>query len=438
MDDLQEEALRNEAINRRLAGERPCDIYRSLNRSKSWFDKHWARYRKYGREGLKSRSRAPKHVHNKTPVEVEEAIERVRKTLEERTDPELKYAFIGAPTIRSELKRMKIQPLPSLRTIERVLNRRELTHPRRERTSANEPTGYYPAPGINGPNDVHAMDIVSRRILGGEKISSFHLLDLARHYPLVRQYPDKSAESAKHFLVTAWQTVGLSHLLQMDNEATFCGGFRGQRVFSQIVRLCLAVGVEVLFIPFYSPKRNADIESFNSDWDLAFWQRERFQDLKHVQAESPTFERWYRTRYEPPALKGLTPAQAFPYFEPRLLPESFDLHLQEERLPLTAGQVHFIREVSSKGQVILLNESWQVDEELAGEYIWATISTEEQYLRMYHQAAADALSQLVAEYEYLVTEEVRDLSPPYRRDEDPDLSVCDCQSAHDVLTVTNR
>jgi ABC-type cobalamin/Fe3+-siderophores transport system ATPase subunit len=92
MDDVLEEALRNEAINRRLAGERPCDIYRALNRSKSWFDKSWARYRRYGREGLKSWSRAPKHVHNKKTLHVEEAITRVRRILEERTDPELKYA----------------------------------------------------------------------------------------------------------------------------------------------------------------------------------------------------------------------------------------------------------------------------------------------------------------------------------------------------------
>lgn len=417
MDDVLEEILRNEAINRRLAGERPCDIYRALNRSKSWFDKHWARYRRYGREGLKSRSRAPKHVHNKTPLHVEEAIVRIRKILEERTDPELKYAFIGAPTIRSELKRMEIEPLPGLRAIERTLHRRGLTHPRRKRSSPNEPTGYYPAPVVNGPNDVHVTDIVSRRILGGEKVSSFHLLDLARYYPLVRQYPDKSAESAKCFFVTTWQTVGLSRLLQMDNEATFCGGYRGKRIFSQIVRLCLAVGVEPLFIPFYSPQRNGDIESFNSDWDRAFWQRERFRDLEHVREESPIFERWYRTRYEPPALEGVTPAGAFPDFEPRLLPANFDLHQQEERLPLTVGQVHFIREVNNKGQVTILNEHWMVDDKLPGEYVWATISTGEQRLRIYHQETAEAPRELVAEYNYLIAEEVQELDPAYWRDE---------------------
>lgn len=414
MDDQLEEALRNEAINRHLAGERRCDICRALGRSTAWFDKWWARYRRYGRASLESRSRAPKHVHNKMRLEIEEAIVRIRKVLEEQTDPELKYAFIGAPTIRTELKRTPLRPVPSVRAIGRALQRRELTQPRRKRKRPNEPTAYCPLPVAQDLNDVHAMDIVMRHLLGGERVCSFHLLDLASRYPILRQYPDKSAVSAKSFLVATWQTVGLSRLLQMDNEATFCGGYRGKRVFSQVVRLCLTVGVEVVFIPFYSPKKNADIESFNSDWDLAFWQRERFRDLAHVQEECPTFEQWYRTRHEPPALKGLTPTEARANFAPRLLPTDFNLHQAEERLPLTAGKVHFIRLVNSQGQIRVLNEFWMVEEELVGEYVWATISTAGQWLRIYHQDAADGARRLVVEYDYEIVEEVQELASAYQ------------------------
>jgi transposase InsO family protein len=414
MDDQLEEVLRNEAINRHLAGERRCDICRALGRSTAWFDKWWARYRRYGRAGLKTRSRAPKHVHNKMRPEIEEAIVRIRKVLEEQTDPELKYAFIGAPTIRTELKRTPLRPLPSVRAIGRALQRRKLTQPRRKRKRPNEPTAYCPLPVAQDPNDAHAMDIVTRRLLGGERVCSFHLLDLASRYPILRQYPDKSAVSAKSFLVTTWQTVGLPKLLQMDNEATFCGGYRGKRVFSQVVRLCLVVGVEVVFIPFYSPKKNADIESFNSDWDLAFWQRERFRDLAHVQEECPTFEQWYRTRHEPPALKGLTPTKTRTDFAPRLLPTDFNLHQAEERLPLTVGKVHFIRLVNSQEQIKVLNEAWTVEEELIGEYVWATIFTAEQRLRIYHQDTADAVRRLVAEYEYGIAEAVQNLAPAYQ------------------------
>jgi len=353
-------------------------------------------------------------------LKVEEAIVRIRKVLEERTDPELKYAFIGAPTIRAELKRTPLRPVPGVRAIERALRRRGLTQPRRKRKRPNEPTAYCPLPVAQGPNDVHAIDIVTRHLLGGERVCSFHLLDLASRCPFLRQYPDKSAVSAKAFLVAAWQTVGLPKLLQMDNEATFCGGYRGKRVFSQVVRLCLTVGVEVMFIPFYSPKKNADIESFNSDWDLAFWQRERFRDLTHVQEECQIFERWYRTRHEPPALKGLAPSEARAGFVPRLLPAGFNLHRVEERLPLMSGKMHFIRLVNSQGQIKILNELWMVKEELVGEYVWATISTSEQWLRIYHQEAADAERRLVVEYDYEIVEEVQEPAPAYRTDEEAD------------------
>jgi hypothetical protein len=144
--------------------------------------------------------------------------------------------------------------------------------------------------------------------------------------------------------------------------------------------------------------------------------------LAHVQEECLIFERWYRTRYEPPALKGLTPTEARADFVSCLLPADFNLHQAEERLPLTAGKVHFIRLVNSQGQIRILNEPWAVDKELVGEYVWATISTAEQRLRIHHQAAADAVQRLVAEYEYEIAEEVQDLALAYRTDGEADAS----------------
>lgn len=115
MDKHLEEALREEAINRRLSGQRPCTIYRALSRAKSWFDKWWARYRQEGREGLKDRSRAPRFCPHKMPQPVEDAIVRIRKVLQQGSDPELKYAFVGAETIQWELRRMGYDPPPASR-----------------------------------------------------------------------------------------------------------------------------------------------------------------------------------------------------------------------------------------------------------------------------------------------------------------------------------
>jgi hypothetical protein len=86
------------------------------------------------------------------------------------------------------------------------------------------------------------------------------------------------------------------------------------------------------------------------------------------------------------------------------------------RQKLASGQVHFLRLINSQGQIKILNELWMVKEKLLGEYVWATISTAEQQLRIYHQESADAAQQLVAEHDYEIAEEVQSLAPEYRVD----------------------
>jgi hypothetical protein len=60
------EMLRNEAIDRYIRGEKPSAICRALGRTRRWFYNTLHRYRQYGREGLRTRSRAPYMVHNQS------------------------------------------------------------------------------------------------------------------------------------------------------------------------------------------------------------------------------------------------------------------------------------------------------------------------------------------------------------------------------------
>ena len=60
------EASRNEAIDMYLQGLKVSDICRALGRSRSWFYETLKRYQQRGRAGLKSKSRAPHVVHNRT------------------------------------------------------------------------------------------------------------------------------------------------------------------------------------------------------------------------------------------------------------------------------------------------------------------------------------------------------------------------------------
>lgn len=121
---------RQKAVRLRLAGERIEDICRVLKRTERWFHKWWQRYLTSGPEGLYDLTRANHQVVNRTPPHIERAILSVRRRLAARATPDTRYTLLGAATIRQELEALGLSPLPSLRTIERVLERSHLTCPR--------------------------------------------------------------------------------------------------------------------------------------------------------------------------------------------------------------------------------------------------------------------------------------------------------------------
>ena len=81
------EVRRNEAIDMYLQGLKVSDICRAVGRSRGWFYQTLKRYQQEGRAGLRSKSRAPHRVHNRTDRAVEATIIRLRQTITEGQDP---------------------------------------------------------------------------------------------------------------------------------------------------------------------------------------------------------------------------------------------------------------------------------------------------------------------------------------------------------------
>jgi transposase InsO family protein len=343
-------------------------------------------------------------------------------------DPELRYANIGAETLAYELERADITP-PSRPTIYRVLKRHGLSSPRQRKNKKRKLPDDYPWPNVEAPNDLHLLDFVTRSIQGVGRFYGCHLLDQARRWPFLRAEAPKSAAVVSHFLVAAWQEVGLPGGLYIDNDPVWNGGGRGQRVLSTIVRLCLLLGVEVVFTPTYTPQANPMIESFNDIWDTNFWGRTTFRDLPHLQSELAFFEHYCRHRRPLSEFDGLTADQVAPDFVPMCLPSDFDQH-QHGRLPITAGKVHFIRFVSSTGTFSVLNERWQLDKKRwAAKTIRATIDTKAQQLHVYHQPRENKTCQSIAQFNYRLGEEVLLLADEFRRthpDFWPFAEMCNC------------
>lgn len=405
-----EQDVRREAIRRRLAKEQRKEICDDLGRSTSWFDKWWAAYRQNPRTDFANRSRAPHTSPFETPDEVAQMIASIRQTLEAAATPETRYGLIGPRAIQGQLEDLGIEP-PSIATIQRILQARGLTHP----IGAGTDLAFYPWLETWAVNAIHATDIITRHIRGGEEIQNLHTIDHYSHAVSLSQHADKSSATISEHLLATWSKLGLPQIQQLDNESAFNGGHTHPRVIGRVVRLCLFCGIEPLFTPFYEAKRNYQIESFHSLWDAAFWSRHEFRNRTHVQAEVPLFERWYHRVYRPPALHGKTPAQMRHGASLVRLTTALQCLIPAGRLPITAGRIHFMRKIETTGEVKLLNETWSVGPKWIGEYLCATINTAEQVLTFWHKSAAESDWRLLKTRQFRLKEPVQPLLPAFRR-----------------------
>ena len=414
-----EQALRREAIRRRLQGQRRCDICHDLNRATSWFDKWWAEYRRNPTTDFADRSRAPQRSPQQMPASVVQSVLTLRQMLEQASTPQTRYGLIGAQAIRTRLKQLHLSPLPSVPTIQRILAQHHLTHP----LGAASTAAYYPWVHPWDVNAIFATDIITKHLRGGAEIQNFHTIDHFSHAVCLSQHLDKTTHTSCLHLLRSWASLGLPDLHQFDNEGAFAGGHTHRRVLGQVVRLCLFCGVEPLFTPYYEPKRNYQIESFHSLWVSAFWSRHQFGTLCEVEEQSPLFRHWYMYHYEPPALSGQTPAQLRRGVRVRLLSANLRRLIPEGRLPLTEGRLHFLRKVGPSGAIEVLNEVWQLGSRWSGEYVRATINTQEQTLSFWHKASAESDWRLIKTRRFRLEETVHTLRPEFRRN---CTRCCDC------------
>jgi putative transposase len=406
-----EQDLRREAIRRRLAGESRHDICRDLGRTTRWFDKWWAVYQHDPTSDLADRSRAPHTSPVQVPAELARAVVRIRKTLEAAKTAATQYSPIGNRTIAGQLDVLGFERIPSLSSIQRILQAEGLTHP----LGAGEVKAYYPWPLAWDVNVIQATDIITRHVRGGLAVENFHTIDHYSQAVWLGQYADQTAATTRQFLLENWAHLGLPRFHQFDNEGAFCGGHTHPRVIGQVVRLCLFCGVEPIFTPFYDARRNYQIETFHSLWLRFFWSRHQFRDLAHVRRLTPGFRHWWHAHYRPPALDGLTPDQVRQGVRLRSFTPTLQRLVPADRLPITAGRIHFMRKVTGDGLIHLLNVPWPVDRQLAGEYVRATVNLATHRLTIWRQANADSCWQLLTTRQFRLKESIHDLLPAFRQ-----------------------
>jgi transposase len=405
---MNEQERRIEAIRRVKQGEHVNDVCETLGRSRPWYYKWSAVFETEGVDGLID-GRCRNEPAAKTPQWLADLIVSTRDQLVQKAQTGKSFVGIGARQVVQELIKLEVDHVPHWATVHRILHQAGRIPVEQE----GKPEGYCLRPKPKAVNSVHQIDIWPRVISGGEYIYFFHLVDVASWYPFGKVYADKSTNTALSFLIDAWKTVGLPIIAQFDNEMSFSGGRWSHRL-GRVVRLCLALGIQVWFIPFYTPERNGFVESFHGQCDLFFWSRHAFETLSEVQADYPAFLKAFRHDHHLPAIANQTPA-AFRSQNKlclRCLPEDFAL-AKPRQLPLVSGIINCVRLADTQGTVNVLNHHLELGEAYARHYILAKIQTARQKMTLYHQPDAKAALKEIDVYPFPLPESAVACDPTF-------------------------
>ena len=378
---LDELSARQQAIRMRLAGEPVPLICKSLNRCEAWVHKWWQRYVTLGSDGLFDLTRANEQVVNRTPAHIERAVIAIRRRLAAHARPQTRYALVGAATIYAELKELHYTPLPTLRTIERILQRANLTSPPL-RLARRVPDSTYPGPQAHDFNQVHQVDLVGPRYLSGQKTKHYFLIckdvfDQAVYAEFVVGCP---MEQILQFLVHAWQRLGLPQYVQFDNGQQFYGWGRWPRSLNRVIRMVLRLGVQPVFIPEARPQRNGSVEHFNG-WFQPLLLSRSFAHAGALRRELVKLLHTVNEQHVHRHLGYKTSVQFRRAKRLHKLPANCALHL--ETIPISAGKITFIRWVLPHGRIDILGEAVKLGRRLRFQYVKAVLDTRRQTLKVY-------------------------------------------------------
>jgi hypothetical protein len=289
---------------------------------------------------------APHHT-TRTDPGLEELVLRVRSELREASV----LGEYGARPIRATLlERGDLPwPLPSLRTIGRILERHGVLDRRRQRRPA-PPPGWYLPDVRERRLELDSFDTIEGlRLVDGPSISV--LTGISLHGGLVAAWPERSISVRRTVdaLIEHWQDVGLPGFAQFDNDGRFAGASSTQDAIGPVVRACLALGVTPVFAPPRESGFQAAIESFNGRWQAKLWARFSDATLDDLQVRSSRYVAASRRRHAvridaAPPRRPFSPADWLALEQP------------------PAGRLVFLRRTSDAGRASVLGRPLPVDQ----------------------------------------------------------------------------
>src|SRR4051812_13407685 len=282
---------------------------------------------------------------NRSSQELEDLVLTLRLELKDRSD----LGEFGARAIRDALKAKGIAPLPSARTIGRILERRGALDGRKRTRRPAPPAGWYLPDLAARRAELDSSDIVEGLVIkGGTHVEVLNVTSL--HGGLVASWPMDvvTAKAAVEALVGHWRAVGLPAYAQFDNDTIFQGPHQHKDVVGRVARLCLGLGIVPVFPPPREPGFQAAIENYNGRWQAKVWARFTHESSEGLQAQSNRYVAASR-------LRAAARIEAAPTRRP------FPVDWVPDLQAAPRGRIIYLRRTGAAGGVELLGRQFEVD-----------------------------------------------------------------------------
>lgn len=310
---------------------------------------------------------APGVVANRTPEDMEEEILALRTRLRNESD----LGEYGADAIYSELLRQGYTDVPSVRTINRILERRGVFDGRRRVRRDPPPLGWYLPRVAKGLAELDQFDVTSGFVIeGGPEIETLNGISL--HGALPASWPSVAigAKFAAAALTEHWRSFGCPAYAQFDNDTRFQGPHQHKDVMSRVMRLCLSLGVTPVFAPPRETGFQAAVESLNSRWQRKVWERFHHDSVDALKERSRRYIVAARA-------KSAQRQEGAPVRHP--IPEDWSLSLQAR----PRGIVIFLRRTDGEGRVHMLGHVIKVQEYWVHRLVRAEVDLDAGSIRFY-------------------------------------------------------
>jgi putative transposase len=309
---------------------------------------HWverAKGQRLDRVDFTDRSRAP-HQTRRTAAALENLVLQTRRELAQGD-----LGAIGAEAIHQALADRAVAPVPSVRTINRILGRRGALDGRRRARRPPPPTGWYLPAVAEGLAELDSIDIVEGLVIkGGPHVEVLNAVSL--HGGLAASWPVESpvtSERTVAALVEHWQAVGLPGFAQFDNDMIFHGTHRYPDALGRVLRLCLSLAVVPVLVPPRETGFQAMIESYNGWWQARVWSRFQHANLEDVQGRSQRYVA---------ALRQQRAARIEAAPDRRTFPVNWKLNLKKR----PGGRLVYLRRSNGSSAVTLLGQTWPLEQ----------------------------------------------------------------------------